>query len=1151
MRIRTKLLILLFCSLFLFAGVLILQKRFSEKRIILLLENEKRDKRQVFDRFLVLKGQLMETLANDYTYWDDMVNFIDVNPDKAWAEQNLDVCLSTYKINVVWTYKTDLSLVYSVNNLEDKGADLKEFPLPKETIVRLFEKGRLCHFFLNTHYGVMEVRGATVHPTNDPERKTPPKGYFLSGRFLNDEYLSGLSILMGGKVTIELVGKESIPLEGNPAKKGIITFSEPLYGWDGNILGRLDVGSVSTYFADFRRLFTLDLIWTAVFYFLAAIFFFLVFMLWTYLPLSLISQTLVSEDSKYISRLQKNRDEFGDLARLIASFFRQKNSLVKEIDERMKAQEELRKSEERFRDVAGSTGEWIWEVDSEGRYTYSSPGVEKVLGHKPEEVLGKYFYDFFIPEDRDRVKKEASEVFARKEPFRNFINWNVHKDGRMVFIETSGVPIVNAEGNLTGYRGVDRDITERKKMEDALKLEKDKAQTYLDVAGAMLLVIDTSGVVNLINKKGCEVLGYSEEEVVGKNWFDHFLPAANREEIKNVFVNLMSGDIKLAEYHENLIVDKDGDERLIAWHNVVLRDKNNKAIGTLSSGEEITVRKEAELALRESRQRLEDIINFSPDATFVVDMTGKIIAWNEAIETMTGVKAEDMLGKGDYEYSLPFYGNRRPILVDLAINPGLYSELEKSYAYFCKEKDILVAELFLPRLKEGGIFVWAKATPLYDQKGKAIGAIETIRDITDRKRYEEKLAKINDCFLKFGTDPFKNIRNLVDLCGEIMGGSSVLYNRIDGGFLCTRAQWHLPPDYPLADKPEGHICYDVIKQGLDQPLTVRNMPQTSYAQTDPNVAKYQLQTYMGMAVKCGPECIGTICVVYQKDFIPSEDDKKFLSIIASAVGVEEARGNSGEELKIAYEQLQKTQSQLIQSAKMASVGLLAGGIAHEINNPLTGILNNLQLIRMIMASKDKDFTVGEFKEFLAAMEESAQRCKKITQSLLGFSHASKGLFKSLSLNDIVEKVVALVGHELTLQNITIQTNLQPGLPLVSADSQLMQQAIFDLISNANWAIRKKSDSGYGTVTIESRYQPEDKTVCILISDTGIGMAQEIQQRLFEPFFTTKQVGEGTGLGLSIVYNIIKSHEGTITVESKVDQGTTFKIVLPVAAQEKG
>jgi two-component system NtrC family sensor kinase len=261
--------------------------------------------------------------------------------------------------------------------------------------------------------------------------------------------------------------------------------------------------------------------------------------------------------------------------------------------------------------------------------------------------------------------------------------------------------------------------------------------------------------------------------------------------------------------------------------------------------------------------------------------------------------------------------------------------------------------------------------------------------------------------------------------------------------------------------------------------------------------------------------------------------------------------NMLKDLEEANKNLKLTQAQLIQSAKMASIGQLAAGLAHEINNPLTGVLNNVQLIKMEMERKADGISPAEFKEVLDAVEEAALRCKKITQSLLDFSRASKAANQPLSINEVIEKVTSLISQELRLQNITIQTNLAPQLPLTQGNFQLLQQVFMNFITNSQWAIRKKSATEGGTITIKTEYDSQKDRVNIYLSDTGIGMSSEMLNKIFEPFFTTKDVGEGTGLGLSVIYGIIQDHQGTIEVESEVDKGTTFKISLPAFQQKEG
>jgi PAS domain S-box-containing protein len=183
------------------------------------------------------------------------------------------------------------------------------------------------------------------------------------------------------------------------------------------------------------------------------------------------------------------RDELADIAMSI-------NGMLAALE---RAQQQLRESENRFRQVAESAGEWIWEINVEGIYTYSSPAVEKILGYTPEEIVGtKHFYDFFVPADRDKIKREAFAVMTRKEPFRRFMNLNVHRDGRLVILETSGIPLLDEEGNLRGYRGADTDITERRELEEEL-IKHQKLESLGILAG---------GIAHDFNNILTAVMGY-------------------------------------------------------------------------------------------------------------------------------------------------------------------------------------------------------------------------------------------------------------------------------------------------------------------------------------------------------------------------------------------------------------------------------------------------------------------------------------------------------------------------------------------------------------------------------------------------------------------------------------------------------------------
>ncbi|MGD2124524.1 MAG: response regulator [Desulfobacteraceae bacterium] len=239
------------------------------------------------------------------------------------------------------------------------------------------------------------------------------------------------------------------------------------------------------------------------------------------------------------------------------------------------------------------------------------------------------------------------------------------------------------------------------------------------------------------------------------------------------------------------------------------------------------------------------------------------------------------------------------------------------------------------------------------------------------------------------------------------------------------------------------------------------------------------------------------------------------------------------------------QTSLLHQDKMMSLGRLAASVVHEINNPLTGILNYLRLMSKIM-NRDalNPEHIRKFQRYLDVAESETDRCSGIVSNLLAFSRKSKMEFGEMSVNELLKRCIMLSQHKLTLQNIQIKTELQPEIPLVWGDFNQIQQCVINLIFNAIDAMPEG-----GTLSIGSALDSKKRLAEITIRDTGCGIPKEDLPNIFEPFFTTKVEGKGLGLGLSTVYGIVNRHKGTMAVESEVGQGTTFHIKLPIRKPE--
>ncbi|BHH85965.1 c-type heme family protein [Desulforhopalus sp. 52FAK] len=235
----------------------------------------------------------------------------------------------------------------------------------------------------------------------------------------------------------------------------------------------------------------------------------------------------------------------------------------------------------------------------------------------------------------------------------------------------------------------------------------------------------------------------------------------------------------------------------------------------------------------------------------------------------------------------------------------------------------------------------------------------------------------------------------------------------------------------------------------------------------------------------------------------------------------------------------KLESKIQQTEKIVSMGQLAAGVAHEINNPLGIILCHTELI------KDEPNLSKEVREDLAVIEKHADNCKTIVASLLNFARQHKSVRELVSLNTIIREVVQIAANQFQQQNITIDLDLTAGLPLVNVDVDKLKQVFFNLIINSGQAI---DENGY--VLISTSYLNDVDSIQIVVEDNGCGIASEMTDKIFDPFFTTKDPGKGTGLGLSVSYGIINDHNGEIIFESVEEKGTRVAVILPVAEERE-
>ncbi len=262
----------------------------------------------------------------------------------------------------------------------------------------------------------------------------------------------------------------------------------------------------------------------------------------------------------------------------------------------------LRRSEEKYLQLMLGANDGIVIADAEtGVILEVNRKIEELTGLASSKLIGRHLTELHPKQHEEACRNIVQEVIEKEKSLANEL-CIYHQEGRSIAVEISA-SLVTVGGKKL-LQAIFRDITKRKEAVDARQKEKERAELYLDVAGVILVVTDRSGIVTLINKKGSELLGYAEEEIIGINWFDRFVPARMRDEASSAYANLFSGVRDASEYFENPVIDKNGNERMIAWHNIILKNDQGEATAALGSGEDITNRKKAE---EQARYRLEHL----------------------------------------------------------------------------------------------------------------------------------------------------------------------------------------------------------------------------------------------------------------------------------------------------------------------------------------------------------------------------------------------------------------------------------------------------------------------------------------------------------------------------------------------------------------
>ncbi|MFP4082659.1 MAG: PAS domain S-box protein [Candidatus Aminicenantes bacterium] len=493
-----------------------------------------------------------------------------------------------------------------------------------------------------------------------------------------------------------------------------------------------------------------------------------------------------------------------------------------------------------------------------------------------------------------------------------------------------------------------------------------------------------------------------------------------------------------------------------------------------------------------TKELLEDILGSMEGAILAIDKNSRIIYLNHSAEEITGFKMEEALNEKCFEI----------------LNSDLCKDICPLKKAMETGKPVHNYELMITNREGNRVPLNITTSPLRSSNNEIIGAVENFRDLTKHKGLWGKLRRERN-----RAQQYLNIAGVIIVAinnNEIV----TLINKKGCDVLGYRAEELI-----------GRNWYD-----LCVPERFRKERKSEFKKLMAGKIELDEDYENIILTKSGEERI----IAWHNTLITDEEGR----IVGTL--------SSGEDIT----RRKAAEEELIRSEKLASLGQLAASVAHEVNNPLAGILVYVKLL--LKKYKQKELQSEWTETQLLKMEKELQRTTSIIRNLLDFARQSEPTMRPVQLNEAVEAALLLVEHQISLENISLEKKLDPQLPLVLADFNKIQQVFINILLNATQAM---PDGGNLTIATSLAEGVEingslKNAVRIDISDTGVGIPKENLKNLFTPFFTTKKEGKGVGLGLSVVHGIIGRHKGKIEVDSEPDAGTTFTIYLEVLDEQK-
>lgn len=621
---------------------------------------------------------------------------------------------------------------------------------------------------------------------------------------------------------------------------------------------------------------------------------------------------------------------------------------------------------------------------------------------------------------------------------------------------------------------------EHKRVEEALRGSERRYRLLAENATDVIWTVDLNMRLTYISPSVTRLLGYSVEQAMTKKMEEVFTPASFEIAMKALaeelaIENMVRKDLSRSRTLEVELICKDGSIAPIELNCSFLRDPDGRAVEILVIARNISGRKRAEEQTKQLQDYLQLQIDRMPVGLIVWDTEFRVQSWNPSAERIFGFTAEEALGKHPY---------------DIIVLKEAQLHVDNIWCRLLKG-DETAHSINENTTKDGHTIIcdWSN-TPLKKADGTVSGVLSMIQDITEHKRAEEALRQSEEK-LRLTFESVTEGITVSDLEGKIVQVNEAVI-KMHG--------------YDNKEELIGRSAFDLIAE-KDHARAMENLKRT-------------LEEGYSSTIEC-------TFLIKDKDEFPAE---------LNAAVLMDVSGNPVGFVAITRDITERKQmeAQLIVTDRLASVGELASGIAHELNNPLTGVIGFSQLLL------EKDVS-NDVKEDIKVIYIEAQRAAQVVKGLLTFARKHAPVKQPVNIDSIIEKVQELRAYEQKVSNIRANTQFIPALPEVMADYFQLQQVFLNIIINAEHFMIEAHGKGTLTITTERI----GDIIKASFTDDGPGIPKGDMGHLFDPFFTTKEVGKGTGLGLSICHGIITEHGGRIYAESELGKGATFVVELPI------